>query len=104
MKTRHDIEQAVAGVAHRYGAQSHWGREDGITWLTLFGGNIQPKIFDEITCELSRATGVDCYFNKCGINDIEIALNANLEYGVEPEDIPKTYLNSHIEKYGTLFK
>lgn len=113
MKTKKQIQQAVINVANQYGANVEWGTEDGITWLTLSGGNINPKVYNDVTMELSYATGVDCYFNKCWINSIEIAVDAQMDYyqdeageyhELKDNDIPPVYNKSRIEGYGTLFK
>jgi hypothetical protein len=113
MKTKQQIVAAVAIVAEKYNAQVDWGMEDGYTWLTLIGGSINPKIFDEVTTQVSQATGVDCYFNKCWIDSIEIVVNAKLNYNidnqgnyqkVEDNEVPLQYPDNKIEQYGTLFK
>lgn len=104
MKTKNQIIQAFNEVAKEYDAKIHLGTEDGFTWLTIYGGSINPKIFDTVTSKMSQESGVDCYFNKCMINGIEMAVNAKIGYEVEDNDVPLPYEKSRIEEYGTLFK
>lgn len=104
MNTKKQILADVQRVANFYNAKVIWGSEDGITWLTLYDGSINPKIFDEVTAKMSQETGVDCYFNKCGIESIEIAFNAKMRDGYNDDDVPGVYEQKHIDTYGTLFK
>jgi hypothetical protein len=103
MKTKKEILAAVNSVAKQYGAEVHWGTEDGITWLTIYGGTINPKIFDEVTRNISQQTGVDAYFNKCQIDSVEMAFNARMNY-TEDDKVPEGYDVKHIDDYGTVFK
>lgn len=112
-KTGKQIRQAVDKVAKEYNATVNWGKENRITWLTLSKGSINPKIFDEVTSKLSKATGVDCYFNKCDISSIDIAMNADIDFYLDDQgnyideqenSIPESYRKERIEEYGTLFK
>jgi hypothetical protein len=103
MKTKKEILEAVEKIANKYNAKTHWSIEDGITWLTLYGGDINPKKYDKITSALSKATKTDCYFNKCGIDYIEIAVDAIISY-IHNDAIPETHKKDHIKEYGTLIK
>jgi len=112
MKTKAKIIKAVEKVAQKYNAKIYWGKENGITWLTLYGGDIHPKKFDKITKNLSKTTQVDCYFHSCRINEIQVAMDAQLDYimteheyiDVEDDDIPEPYREGRLKEYGELIK
>lgn len=112
-KTKVEILTVLQNIAASYSADLRMSTEDGITWVTMYGGNVNPKIYDEISQKIANETGRSFYFSNCSIDSIEGALNAKLNYykdeagksvQIKDEDIPPIYEESHIEEYGTLFQ
>lgn len=112
MKTKLEILDSIVEVAKKYDAKIILGKENGITWLTMYGGLIHPDRYYDITKSLSEKTQVDCYFHCVKKNEIQIAIDAELdcimtEYEyipVEDEDIPESYGKEIMEPYGMLIK
>lgn len=101
-KTKTQIIEAVKQVANYYGATAWWSTEDGITTITLGGGQISPKIFDEVTRSLSQATGRDCYFDQCWLDSIEVSIDAQMEFA--DDVIPPPYPDGYMVNPNRLFK
>ncbi len=100
------IKEAIAELAKKYDAEVQWGTEDGFTWLTIFGENISPKIYDILSQEIANAAQVNFYFASSSSESIEGALDAQFKYGASPTSIPELYssnLYSEIENYGQCF-
>lgn len=112
MKTKLEVLDSIIEVAKYYDAKIILGKENDITWLTMYGGLIHPDRYKEITQKLSQLTGVDCYFHCVKKNEIQIAIDAELEaemteyeyIPVEDDDIPQSYGKEVMEEFGILIK
>lgn len=112
MKTKIEILDSIVEVATKYNAKIILGKENGITWLTMYDGLIHPDRYYEVTQKLSQLTGVDCYFHCVKKNEIQIAMDAELdcimtEYEyipVEDDDTPEAYGKEIMAEYGILIK